>query len=488
VHLLELDREGGFRYGRSEKEDGSRSILRKAIVTHYDRGNHCPTASQILAEIENMPGVERVRGWKITATRALESMEFSDIALQDQISQEQLTSKLLHENTVIELDALAQESKKFLVPLLCLWLYYVRLQSADREKLKLVIFIEEAHHVLHKRGNQAKESVLEMLLRQCRELGIGIVVLDQHPHLLSAAALGNANISICLNQKDPTDINKAAALSLVEEKEYFSRLPVGQGIVKLQDRWTSPFLVQFPLVNVDKGSVTDALLARYSRLNQEKKTGSGRKMSVLPEFARVPQVPLFDKALNEAAFVFLEDIFSFPNDGVKERYKRLGLSTGAGNRLKRQLSDQGWIEAQSVELGRTRKLLLRVGKEGRKALGLDGGAGERASLVHEYWKRFYAARFREQGFKVTSEAPRRSGHTDVLATKDKKTTAVEIETGKSDIARNVKQNLVSGFDRILIVATDEKAMSKVERILGKEGLYIPGRVKVVLRDANDIKI
>ena len=68
--------------------------------------------------------------------------------------------------------------------------YYVRLHSTDREKLKLVIFIEEAHHVLHKRDRTARESVLEMLFRQCRELGIGIIVLDQHPHLLSAAALG----------------------------------------------------------------------------------------------------------------------------------------------------------------------------------------------------------------------------------------------------------------------------------------------------------
>jgi len=50
-----------------------------------------------------------------------------------------------------------------------------------------------------------------MLFRQCRELGIGIIVLDQHPHLLSAAALGNTYTTICLNQKDPNDINKALA-------------------------------------------------------------------------------------------------------------------------------------------------------------------------------------------------------------------------------------------------------------------------------------
>jgi len=38
---------------------------------------------------------------------------------------------------------------------------------------------------------------------------------------------------------DPADINKAAAVCLLDadEKKYFSILPVGQGIIKLQDRW-----------------------------------------------------------------------------------------------------------------------------------------------------------------------------------------------------------------------------------------------------------
>ena len=77
-----------------------------------------------------------------------------------------------------------------------------------------------------------------MLIRQCRELGIGIILTDQHPHLISSAALGNTYTTICLNQKDPTDINKAAGLSLVDDadKKYFSMLNTGEAIVKMQDR------------------------------------------------------------------------------------------------------------------------------------------------------------------------------------------------------------------------------------------------------------
>ena len=470
--------------------DGSRSILRKAIASLYAQGNLCPTVADIITELEKVPDTGRIGGWKITAMRALESLEFADMSSNDQISQEQLAEKMLHENTVIELDALAQESKKFLIPLLCLWLYYVRLKSPDREKLKLVIFIEEAHHVLHKRSQTTNETILEMLFRQCRELGIGIVVIDQHPHLLSSAAMGNTYTSIFLNQKDPADINKAAAVCQLDtdEKKYFSMLPVGQGIVKLQDRWTSPIHIQFPLVNINKGSVTDDILARYSAINNAKTTGSGRNTlelrhnssELLSVFGQVPRVPLYDIPLNEPAFAFIEDVLQHPDDGVKSRYKRLGISTGTANRLKEQLIAQGWLQNQTVDIGQTRKVILRLTTQSKDALGLDTSEPQHGSIVHEYWKRFYAQRFREQGYDVEFEVPRRSGRMDVVARKDGEAIAIEVETGKSDFVRNIQQDLLARYDKILVVATDKKAFERVERGLAEAGLLGMERIELVM--------
>lgn len=464
--------------------DGSRSILRKAIAEIYAQGNLCPTVMDIIEKIEKISDTGRMGGWKVTAMRALESLEFADISSNNRISQEQLAEKMLHENTVIELDALAAESKKFLIPMLSLWLYYVRLKSPDREKLKLVIFIEEAHHVLHKRAQTANETILEMLFRQCRELGIGIVVIDQHPHLLSAAALGNTYTSIFLNQKDPADINKAAAVCLLdsEEKKYLSMLPVGQGIVKFQDRWMRPIHVQFPLMNINKGSVTDALLARYSTINKGKSTGSGWKTSIEPYFSQVPRGPLFDIALSDEAFRLFNDILTYPDDGIKVRYKRLNLSTGSGNRLKEQLLDQGWIDSQTVDLGRTRKTCLRLTKQARDALNMDTTEPRHGSIVHEYWKRYYAQRFAEQGCRTALEVPRKSGRVDVVASKDNLRIAIEIETGKSNFMRNVRQNLADKYDRVMVVTTGKKAFERIENQLAQAGLLIPGKVDILLRD------
>jgi len=472
--------------------DGSRSILRKAIAEIYAQGNLCPTVTDIIEKIKKVPEKGRMGGWKVTAMRALESLEFADLSSNDQISQEQLAQKMLHENTVIELDALAVESKKFLIPLLCLWLYYVRLKSPDREKLKLVIFIEEAHHVLHKRPQTSNETILEMLFRQCRELGIGIVVIDQHPHLLSSAALGNTYTSIFLNQKDPSDINKAAAVCLLDadEKKYLSMLPVGQGIVKLQDRWTSPIHIQFPLVNINKGSVTDDILARYSSVKNRKTTGSSRNTSISnynytvlqPKFGQVPRIPLYDIPLKQPALAFIEDVLQHPDDGVKARYKRLGLSTGTANRLKDQLLAQGWLEDQTVDIGQTRKVILRLTKQSKDALGLDTSEPQHGSIVHEYWKRFYAQRFREQSYHVEFEVPRQSGRVDVVAKKGNEKIAIEIETGKSDFIRNIQQNLAAKYNKVLIVATDKSAFKKIETKLVQAGLLIPGKVELILRN------
>ena len=471
--------------------DGSRSLLRKAIAAIYNQSNLCPTVVDVVAELQKSPDSGRLGSWKITAMRALESLEFAELSSNNRISQQQLAEKMLSENTVLELDALSGESKKFLIPILSLWLYYARLNLPEREKLKLVIFIEEAHHVLHKRAQSSNETILEMLFRQCRELGIGIVVIDQHPHLLSSAALGNTYTSIFLNQKDPSDINKAAAVCLLDAdgKKYFSMLPVGQAIVKIQDRWTSPMHIQMPLVNVKKGLITDAILARYSAINNAKRTGSSRNTSLFGHDSsmfgsyatQVPRVPQLDVALNNESFMLLSDILAFPDDGVKARYERLNFSIGKGSRLKQHLLDQDWLESQTIDIGQTRKACLRLTKQAKKTLNIDTANPQHGSIAHEYWKRFYAHRFQERGYRVEFEVPRKTnGRVDVIASVKKEKIAIEIETGKSNYIRNVQQDLLAKYDKIMVVVTDKIAFEKVEKGLAKTGLLIAKRVELVL--------
>jgi len=464
--------------------DGVRSVLQKAVTNCYRRDNRAPDIDSLIREVEELPGKERVRGWKISALRALESLALAKVTGGATQSQENLARSLLDSNTIIELDALSQSSKKFLVPVLCLWLYYVRLAAETREKLSFVIVVEEAHHVLYRGASRSKESLMSMLLRQCREIGISMIVVDQHPHLISSAALGNAYTSICLNLKDPSDISRAAGISGVgeDEKWCFSRLPVGQAVVKLQDRWRRPFLVQFPLVAVKKGSVTDERLAGLLRRSGG---GAGRQWADGAGFGPDGQVPTLDGGLSDESFAFLEDVLAFPDDGVKQRYHRLAMSVRRGQATRDQLVERGYLEMAFVKVGRSRKVILRVRRRARELLGIGAqpATQRHESLAHEFWKRFHADRLQREGYSVSLEAPRRGGRVDVLATKGAKHVAIEVETGNSDVVANVRNCLASKFDQVIVIATDEQAQTIVERQLAEAGLLITARVDVLLGGA-----
>ncbi len=175
---------------------------------------------------------------------------------------------------------------------------------------------------------------------------------------------------------------------------------------------------------------------------------------------------------------FVQDIISYRDDGVDARYKRFGWSADRGNKIKNQLLSHGWIEEGEVKVGRTRKKMLRLNSGAKKHLGIDE---EKAGFRdHEYWKNVYAEKLRDEGYEVIVEATRHGGRVDFLAWNGKELLGVEIETGKSDFIQNIKNGLVSGFTRILVVATDTKAFEKIQRELAKSGLLLPPRLRIVV--------
>jgi hypothetical protein len=455
--------------------DGAKSVLHKAISA-CTRNHVIPTPARVLDRVHDIPDQERVRGWKISVVRALESILASNL-VSDGATQERMMRALLGQSTIVELDALSPSTKAFLLPLVCLWVYQVRLASSVRERLSLVLVVEEAHHVLytHQSGH---ETTMELLLRQCRELGIGIIVVDQHPHLLSSAALGNTYTTICLNLKDPTDTAKAARLLLLssEDARHLSTLPVGRGVVKLQDRWHEPVLVDFPLVPVEKGRVTDAVLRSY--------LDGKATLSAVPPAPAVDLGSLGRPRLADEAR-FLTDVAAYPNDGVDARYQRLKMSPDTGTRAKRRLLALGLIEEARVRIGRTHRHLVRLTTSARQVIA-PNGEQQHESLAHEYWKRRYADTYRANDYAVQVEAPRPSGgRVDVLATRTGESVAIEIETGKSNAVENVRRDLLAGYTRVVVIATTDQAWARVRRQLDSAGLLL-ARVTVVLREGGTL--
>lgn len=461
--------------------DGAISVIQRALHTCYGQGLRAPTVPQLLDAMDALPSNPRSSGWKISARRACESLHYSETMGLDAKAQLKFTKQLLQQHTVIELDGISQSTKQFLIPLLCQWIYSVRLADNERETLRFVIFLEEAHHTLYRGTQRAKESLMNVLLRQCRELGMGIVLIDQHPHLISSAGLGNCYTTICMNLKDPNDINKAAGLSGLDssEKRYFNQLSVGQGIVKLQDRWRQPFLVQFPLVEMQKGLVTDTLLTGLQQgtisWRELRERGGRQAMDGRHSPAKVID-------LEAGSFHLLHDIAQHPQDGVDARYQRLGLSAHSGNRWKQQLVDNDLVRAERRQVGRTYRVLLRLTEQARRLMTPKTGNDPQASFLHEYWKQQVATQLESQGYRVELEAPRTrgGGKMDISATRGSENLAVEIETGKSDVLGNVKRDLLSGVTKVFVVATELQALDKIERHLAAAGLLLPEKVITVL--------
>ncbi len=507
--------------------DGARSLMQKAIISASNKYDNAPNVIQIIHELEQVNESEKLdrsrsRGWKTTAMRALEELKLAQLTGGNAQSQHKFARNLAAGINVVELDSLSQSTRKFIIPLLFSWVYQVKLADSKREKLSLVLILEEAHNVLY-RGQGSNETLTEQLLRQCREIGIGVILVDQQPGQLSSSALGNVHSSICLNLKDPADITKAAGLSLLDEteKNYLNQLEVGTGIVKLQTLWQRPFMVRFDHLELAKGKVTDDVLIRLMRGNLPQSTLSQR---VCPNTPRSSRRRLLDSGFNgdqDHVIGLIHDILHHPYDGVRVRYERIGLSVGKANKLKQELLTLGWLSQKMVSQGNTRRVVLEITDAGRRVFDLpitqkkpdpilsvkktttpkparkgwidvgliidyisnDKSASHirRESLEHSYWKNRYARRLIELGYDVEMEAAVEGGFADVVAHKAGQTLICEIETGRSDFIKNLRHGLQS-TDLVIIVATCEKAMQKIERTLAEKELLIPSRVEIVLKD------
>ncbi len=466
--------------------DAARSVLHKVLTTLYASGDSAPALSDVRRELDALPDKERMRGWKATAHRALDALGAFDLGTSTSTQTRQVTA-LLGGQTILELDGLSPSNKKFFVPILSLWLFHAKLPEPAREQLGLTVFVEEAHHVFFQ-GSGYRESLMNQLLRQCREVGIGIVVIDQHPSQVSAAVLGNTYTSICLNLKDPKDISKAAGISGLSssERHHFAFLPTGRAIVKLQDRWRRPFLVQFPLVTVPKGSISDADLRRALSHGSGVSALSKSNQSPFHDRGHYPRALRHDGVLGPNERSILDDILLYPDDGVDARYKRLGLSTYRGHRSVQQLLKAGILEESRVQIGSTRRRVLRHNQSLTRGLrDRTGGPGE--SIAHEFWKRQAARELLAAGYRVRLEAPRAIGRTDVAGTSTTWRIAIEVETGRSDVLHNVRQNLLSGFDRIIVLATTRVARRVSERRLAEAGL-LSARVKVLTAGIDSLTV
>ncbi len=391
----------------------------------------------------------RERNWLATAARPLESLCFKEVGDVFDCDTGIKPSEFFRKGrvTVLELDALDTNDRTFFIEIILQWIRDWLLVSGSREKLRGIIILEEAHHVLNreKASKLGSETVIELVFREVRELGMGMVYIDQHPSLVSYPALGNTSTHIYMNlglaTKHASDIQDAGNMLGLPEEDMgnIRKLSIGEGFMlcRMSD-FHEPFLVRFPRVDIEKGSVTDDdirahMVGRIPVVKEEKEQVARESEAILPEEIDSSGWKII-KVIGTSRGVFASQIYSelkMSGSAFKNKVKKLidlgavGMSAGKikKNRLKYYfLTDMGLAAFEK-----------KFGKMERPERKIDSGLmGEMMEL-----------------FKTAGWKPARSGDLITLEGEDKKLDIVLAEGFDRDrmlehLERGRKHFLCSG--------------------------------------------
>ena len=336
-----------------------------------------------------------------------------------------------------------------------MWIFHYRISENQRGKLKHITVFDEAKRVFdYNKEKRYIEGIptIDILTSRIREFGEALIVADQEPSKLTDSIKANTYCKIAFrlgNGKDIDDISKCISL---EEREYLLSLKIGEAIVKTSDI-AKPFLIKVPFVDISK-DVSDIEVRRtikgYSGDSEAKQPLEEKREEILPILST-------DKLRAESE-VLLIDVFKNPLSSVTERYRRLNFSGYLGNACKRELVERGFVKEVKIPTGKGMVKLLDTAHKGADRLRGLGHvvrkSNRKGSLEHLYWMKIVAEDYRGKGYKVREEVPIGGGKSvDLVAEKDGKRIAIEIETGKSDAEGNLKKDSEAGFDEVVVVET-----------------------------------
>ena len=486
--------------------EGVAYLLQKAIDSVYrEFGVYegTPEAYPTIRDVKEWLEKHRVKGregsWMESALRAMGVLCYGEVGKVLNARQPFPLEEILERNVILELDALTNADKTFLIESLLLWIHHYRMAQEQRERFKHAIVIEEAHHILLRKKQEVtgEEAVTDVILREIRELGEGIILIDQNPSLISKPALGNTYCTIAMNLKHRGDVQMIADCIMLDSKtaRFLGKLDVGMAVVKLQGRWHEPFLARFPIVRLKKGVITDRIVkermarfyGKHSELimagNGDYRRGESERKSYRSYSGGEKRENKEKEAIlttNER--LLLEDIEKNKISPTTERYMRLGLNAYQGNKAKEGLAKKKMIDVERInkENGRVKILVRKEGwkEDERKEKGVNKN-GRKGGTEHEYWKQRLKSKLLGSGYEVVEEYPIGNGKTvDLVATKDGRKLAIEMETGNSDALANIRKALNAGFDLIVTFATNRQTYDDISRTL--QELDSNGRKVVVL--------
>lgn len=323
-----------------------------------------PTFRDLLHKVRHYPvksGRETL--WLSSALRTIHSLCFGPMNTVVNAQSNASLKDLVNKAAVFEMDALTQADKIFFAEAIMLWLYQYYQARPMREHLQHVLVLEEAQNLAPRtRESVSSRDLVDVLFSQCREYGIGLVLIAQMPSAISKSALANIHTFVASGVKEKTDASTLQSVMLLDldQMDALGQLPLGTSVVRVhRPGITEAFMMRAPKVPIVKGAIGDDLLRLAMKPHIR-----------LPE-RRVepPQLSLSDSEKR-----LLKDCGIMPSSGVVARYTRLGLSGRQGDKAKRNLIALGLIEEAENLNPRGRTKIIRLTDSGKRFLeGLTSG-------------------------------------------------------------------------------------------------------------------
>ena len=368
----------------------------------YAGSGNYPTWFQIKDRLEekadDIRGKGREAEWMESALRIADALTFGGFGDAVNCKEEYgfAIEELLDRKVLFELHALGTAEKKFFCEFVLTYLYFMKKfnQEGYSDDFKNAILVDEAHHIFLKdKPNFLKESITEMIYRELREYGIGLICLDQHISKLSEAVAGNSATLIAFQQVLPQDVDTIAGLMQIKEKKkFFSMLPVGEAIVRLAERHYEPFHIKVPFIKAKDKIITDMEIKKSMedvvKFHKRKKIFNDscnnknlkKTMENMDKIYRHSGVETkgdcsdlshtpeeIEAMISNSCSIQIEDMHKKFMKVIQKKplattqaYKALGLSTRNCDRIKNDLIGQGLIDVKEIKnkLGLSKVLCL----------------------------------------------------------------------------------------------------------------------------------
>ena len=408
--------------------------------------------------------------WWASVKRTLNAINYPGLGEMVNCFKGHSIPDLLNKKVILELDGLSGSDQAFVIGSLLLWIYHYRMRQPEREVLKHFIIIEEAHHLFLK--TRQEEDIADIIMREIRELGESIIIIDQHPSKMSVSALGNLSTKFALTLSLNQDVSALANAMLLErhEQKYLSMLTIGHCVCR-SDRLTKPVLLLIPHFPLKKGVVTDEDLKAYM---QGYLQDFSPELGSLPKRSNVYSIQK-DETLSPLGRIVLEDIGLNPLYGLVKRFKKLGLKVSNGYKVIEELTTLRLITPLTIDGNR----LYELTSQGKKTLGKKITHKGRGGLEHRYYVEKIKEHFiQNEGFTFLEK-----DDIDLVVEKLDKRLAIQMETGKSNIQANLFKLGKYNADLKYVLTTNRETEIMVKNIL--KDLLVPDKENIKVLFAKD---